>query len=431
VVVSAPGKRAPEDRKVTDLLIECAEAYAEGGGVTRQAAEALYQVVKRYQDIVQDLGMPKSVSLAVRRDLESRLEAFDAGGLPLGAFVDLMKAAGEDNCARVVAEYFERNGLPAVYVSPKEAGLLLTEEFGNAHVLPQAYANLAAALKDDGQVKVFPGFFGYTRGGRVITFSRGGSDVTGSILAAALGAELYENFTDVSSVFAVDPSVVRQPAPIEALTYREMRELSYSGFTVYHEDALLPVINRAIPIQIKNTNDPLAKGTAIVPSRAIDPARPVVGVSAAAGFMSINISKLLMNDEIGFGRKALQIIEDEGLSFEHMPSGIDNISLILKEAGVTAERERRITDRMILELGVDEVGVRRGLAIVMVVGEGMLHTVGTMARAASALARSGINIEVINQGASEVSVMFGLDAKDATAAVRSLYNEFFGGGGQE
>jgi len=417
VVVSAPGKRDKSDEKVTDLLIKCAQTQLSGENVSSY----LDMLLNRYSTIITELGLGNEIISIIEFDLRNRLDS--ATSLRSDEFIDLMKAAGEDNCAKLVAEYFNISGLPAVYINPKDAGFYLSDDFGNAQVLTETYDNLKKLESVPGVI-IFPGFFGYTKSGKVITFSRGGSDITGSILAAALDAELYENFTDVNNVYSVDPGLVKDPMPIDEITYREMRELSYAGFKVYHEDALVPVFSKNIPVQIRNTNNPAAKGTAILPTRKLSE-NPVVGISAASGFMSINISKLLMNIEIGFGRKVLEIIEDERISFEHMPSGIDNISIILNEACTPPDVENRIVHRIKTELNTDEMSVRHDLAIVMLVGEGMLNTVGTAARASSALARANINIEILNQGASEVSLMFGVDAKDAAGAVKSLYYEFF------
>ncbi|MDR1438785.1 MAG: aspartate kinase [Clostridiales bacterium] len=421
VVVSAPGKRYGGDQKVTDMLIGCAEAHMAG----QNSKAGINALLGRYSQIVMDLGLDQSICRRIESDLNDRLASYGASITDADEFMDLMKAAGEDNSAKLVAAYFKSRGMAAEYVDPKDAGFLLSENFGNAHVLPETYGNVAAALGGRHGVAVFPGFFGYTPSGKVIAFSRGGSDITGSILAAALGASLYENFTDVDHVYSVDPKLVRDPSPITELTYREMRELSYAGFSVYHEDALVPVFTKGIPVRIKNTNNPKAPGTAILARRDFSKSQPVTGISAAAGFTSINMSKLLMNSEVGFGRKALSILEDEGISFEHMPSGIDNISIILKEAAAPPDAQKRIMRRLMSELSVDEISVRKNLAIVMLVGEGMLNTIGTTARASSALARAGINIEIINQGASEVSLMFGIDEKDASQAVKCLYGEFF------
>ena len=254
---------------------------------------------------------------------------------------------------------------------------------------------------------IFPGFFGYTKEHEIVTFSRSGSDITGSILASGLKADLYENFTDVDAVYSVNPSIVRHPKEINELTYREMRELSYAGFSVFHDEALIPAFRAGIPVQIKNTNNPDAKGTRVVSSRD-NTNGPVIGIASDTGFCSIYISKYLMNREIGFGRKALHILEEEGLTYEHVPSGIDDITIILRHDQMDSELEHRLVTRLKQELQADEVTVRHNLALIMVVGEAMRHNVGTTARASKALSEAGVNIEMINQGSSEVSMMFGV-----------------------
>jgi len=417
VVVSAPGKRSKADTKVTDLLIALAEKCMAAGAAEKELAA----VVDRYGAIARDLGLSADITQRIEEDLRARLAT------PRGdraQFLDTLKAAGEDNCAKLVAEYLKSTGVDACYISPKDAGLLLTHEFGNARVLPESYANLAK-LRDRKGIQIFPGFFGYSPQGAVVTFPRGGSDITGSILAAAVKAEVYENFTDVDSVFVASPAVVENPRPISEITYREMRELSYAGFSVFHEEALAPVFHAGVPVCVKNTNNPSAPGTCITMER-VCPVGQVAGIASSDGFCSIYVSKYLMNREVGFGRRLLQILEEEGLSYEHSPSGIDNISVILREKQFTEAVEGRALERIRKELEVDEVSVERGLAIVMVVGECMRHVVGIAARATEAFARANVNIEMINQGSSEVSMMFGVKAEDTSRAVRTLYDEFFG-----
>jgi aspartate kinase len=416
VVVSAPGKRQPSDTKVTDLLIACAERRLAGGDA-RAERDA---VVARYASIQADLRLPAAVLEPIRADLDRRL---DSDRSHRGRFLDLLKAAGEDYSARLCAEAFRKNGLAAEYVSPQDAGLLLSDEFGNAQVLPESYANLKA-LRGRPGVTVFPGFFGHTKDGHVATFPRGGSDITGAILAAAVKADLYENFTDVDSVFAADPRIVPEAAGIGLLTYREMRELAYSGFGVFHDEAILPAVKAKVPICILNTNRPEAPGTRIVPERKYEGGE-VVGIASSEGFCTINLDKYLMNREIGFGRRLLQILEEEGLSYEHAPSGIDNTSVVLRERDFTAEKEAHVLGRIEAELQPDNVSVERGLALLMIVGEGMHYTVGMAARATAALAAAGVNIEMMNQGSSEISMMFGVKGVDRKRAVRALYESFF------
>jgi len=420
IVVSAPGKRHKTDIKVTDLLIALAEARLAGGDAEKELAA----VVDRYAGIARDLGVDRGLVDAIAADLRGRL---DSPRSERGPYLDTLKAAGEDNAAKLVAAYLASLGVQAAYVSPKDAGLLVSHEYGNARVLPESYARLAH-LRDRPGVTVFPGFFGYSPQGTVVTFPRGGSDITGSILAAAVRADVYENFTDVDSVFVVSPALVPGPRAIHELTYREMRELSYAGFSVFHEEALEPVFHAGVPVCIRNTNNPSAPGTRIAPDR-VCPVGQVAGIACDTGFCSIYLSKYLMNREVGFGRRLLQVLEDEGLSYEHTPSGIDNISVVLREKPFTAEKEARVVDRIRRDLGVDDVSVERGLALVMIVGECMRHAVGIAARACAAFARAEVNIEMINQGSSEVSMMFGVKHEDAPRAVRALYDEFFPGSG--
>lgn len=417
VVVSAPGKRSKDDIKVTDMLIACAESYLDKGSADNEVD----MIVSRYEDIAKELGCHGEIIDLIASDIKNRLNTAVGNR---AKFIDLLKAAGEDNCARLVAAYFNATGVEAYYVNPKDAGLLLSNQFGNAQVLPQSYENLKD-LRNMPGIKIFPGFFGYSLEGDVVTFSRGGSDITGSILAAAVEADLYENFTDVDSIYAVDPNIIENPHSIRELTYREMRELSYSGFGIFHEEALIPVYRKGIPVRVLNTNNPDAQGTTILLSRSKENG-PVVGIASGTGFCSIYISKYLMNREIGFGRKLLQILEEEGLSYEHTPSGIDNISVILKECQFSKAIEERVIKHIKDQLSVDDIAVSRNQALIMVVGEGMQRTVGIAARITGALAKAGVNIEMINQGSSEVSMMFGVKEEDNVTAVKAIYEEFFG-----
>lgn len=418
VVVSAPGKRYKEDTKVTDLLIAVADQFLATGN----ADEELNRVIARYQEIADELELGAAVMERISGDLRALLAGDTSDP---SRFIDAVKAAGEDNSAKLFAAFLQSQGEDAHYVNPREAGLLVSDEPGNAQVLPEAYEQVNASLLGRSGITIFPGFFGFSPEGVLVTFSRGGSDITGSILAAAVKADLYENFTDVDSVFAVNPNLVENPNDIKEITYREMRELSYAGFSVFHEDALLPAYIARIPVSIKNTNNPSAPGTMVTLDRYTE-AETVVGIASDAGFCSIYMSKYLMNREIGFGRRVLQILEDEGLSYEHTPSGIDNISVILRDKNFDIEKEQRIADRIKSELAVDDFAIERDLALVMLVGEGMRRSVGVSARATAALARADVNIEMINQGSSEVSMMFGVKAYDADRAVIALYEEFFG-----
>lgn len=416
VVVSAPGKRFDSDTKVTDLLIECAEKFL--GGEDYEAA--LEKIVSRFREIAEGLGLGSQIVVDIENNLRTRLQmGYDSEE----KLMDRMKAAGEDNAAKLLASYLKSIGYQAQYLNPKDAGLFLSDEYGNARVLPQSYKNLQK-IKSMKGIIIFPGFFGYSLSGDVVTFPRGGSDITGSILAAALEVDVYENFTDVNSVFAASPKLIENPKPISVLTYREMRELAYAGFTVLHEETLEPVYQKRIPVHIRNTNNPDAPGTLITPTRDLS-SSPVAGIAGGKGFCSINIHKYMMNREIGFGRKVLQILEEEFVPFEHMPSGIDDISIIIRKQYMDDDRKSRIMERIAKELRVDSVDIEYDLGLVMVVGEGMMHTVGIAARVTRALARNGINIRMINQGSSEVSIMIGVAEDDVDKAIISIYDEFF------
>ncbi|MED1810508.1 aspartate kinase [Bacillus subtilis] len=418
VVVSAPGKRYAEDTKVTDLLIACAEQYLASGS----APELVEAVVERYALIATELQLGQGIIEKIRDDLFTLLEGDKSNP---EQYLDAVKASGEDNNAKLIAAYFRYKGVKAEYVNPKDAGLFVTNEPGNAQVLPESYQNLYRLRERDGLI-IFPGFFGFSKDGDVITFSRSGSDITGSILANGLQADLYENFTDVDAVYSVNPSFVENPKEISELTYREMRELSYAGFSVFHDEALIPAFRAGIPVQIKNTNNPSAEGTRVV-SKRDNTNGPVVGIASDTGFCSIYISKYLMNREIGFGRRALQILEEHGLTYEHVPSGIDDMTIILRQGQMDAATERSVVKRIEEDLHADEVIVEHHLALIMVVGEAMRHNVGTTARAAKALSEAQVNIEMINQGSSEVSMMFGVKEAEERKAVQALYQEFFAG----
>jgi aspartate kinase len=416
VVVSAPGKRYSDDIKVTDLLIECAEKH-----LNNEDAGAIFTaIIERYGSIAKELSISLDIIERISNDLKNTLNGDKSKP---ESYLDAVKASGEDNNAKLIAAYFQHHGVEAHYVNPKDAGLLVSDEPGNAQVLPESYENLYK-LRERSGIIVFPGFFGYTKSGEVLTFSRSGSDITGSILANGIKADLYENFTDVDAVYSVNPTIVQNPKEIKELTYREMRELSYAGFSVFHDEALIPAFRAGIPVNVKNTNNPAAPGTRIVNERT-NSNGPVIGIASDKGFCSIYVSKYLMNREIGFGRKLLQILEDYGLTYEHTPSGIDDVTVILRQDQMDEKIEKSIQERIKTELHADEVIIEHNLTLIMVVGEGMRHNVGTTARASKALANAGVNIEMINQGSSEVSMMFGVKELQEKRAVQALYNEFF------
>ena len=420
VVVSAPGKRFKNDEKVTDMLIGCAQRVLDG----ECAAENIAAVVERFESIRADLDLDTGLVKYVREELSRRLEA---PVVSKNGFMDSVKALGEEFSARFCAAAFEKRGFPARYVDPRDAGMLLSSEFGNARLLKESYDLLREHLEPicrEGIV-IFPGFYGYTRDGAVATFPRGGSDITGAILGAALKADVYENFTDMNSVCPIDPRIVPEVScGITEMTYREMRELSYSGFGIFHDEAVMPAVKAAVPINIRNTNNPDDPGTMIVPTRKTIPGR-VIGIATSPGFGTLFVGKYLMNREVGFVARLLAMFAEEGISFELIPAGIDDVSVIVRDKFFQEPVRSKIIARVKKELDADEVIYESGLAIIMVVGEGMRTTVGSCLRVVRTLTGANINIEMMNQGASEISMMFGVREERLEDAARALYKEFF------
>lgn len=415
IVVSAPGKRHDHDFKITDLLIQLGNAYMK-----QEKFKSYYiTIMDRFSKIITDLELSASLIDEIENRIQSVMELEAENDEKLDHF----KSIGEDSSAKILAKYLEKLGLKATYVNPKDAGIILEENDTGAQLSEKSY-DYIYELRDREGISVIPGFFGYTEDGKLLTFSRGGSDITGAIVAAGVKASLYENFTDVDSVYTVNPSIVENPKPIEMLTYREMRELSYAGFSVFHDEALIPAFKANIPVEIKNTNNPTAPGTLIV-SKKKPNENCVVGIASDTGFSSIYVSKFLMNRELGFGRKLLQILEEEGVSFEHVPSGIDEMTIIVRDSQLTDDKEEVIVNRIKNELSPDTVAVHHNLALIMVVGEGMKETIGMAQTATTALGEAKVNIEMINQGSSEVSMMFGIKANDLHRAIKSLYSAFF------
>ena len=416
VVVSAPGKRNAEDTKVTDALIRYYKEFTSDKDVT----QTQQWIIERYRDITEELGLKETIIQEIAEDI------YDLTNLPKKGnpfTYDAFLAAGENNNAKLIAAYFNQNELEARYIHPKEAGLTVTAEPSNARILPSSYDKIEE-LKDSNEVVVIPGFFGVTQNGDICTFSRGGSDITGSIIAAGVKADLYENFTDVDGIFAAHPGIIKHPHSIPELTYKEMRELAYAGFSVLHDEALVPAYRGKIPLVIKNTNNPEHPGTRIVSEHSNDHVT-VVGIAGDSGFVSINTSKYLMNREVGFGRKFLQILEDLNISWEHMPTGIDDLSIILRSRELTPIKEQEILKQLTQKLEVDTAEIEHDLSIIMIVGEKMKSHVGVTATAAKALSENEINIQMISQGSSEVSIMFVVSKDQEEKAIKALYDAFF------
>jgi aspartate kinase len=417
-VLSAPGKAPGYPVKITDALIDVVNKSM----ANQDCSGTLQEIKRRYHAIYGPLNVPGARIDEVLADLDVRLKTPRDHQ---GKFRDCIVAAGEDYNCMLFAEYLNIAGIPAVYVSPKEAGLTVTSVFGDAQPIPEVAIKLASLKKTCcDRVVVFPGFFGYTAEGDIATFSRGGSDLTGAILAEAVDAAEYENWTDVDGIYSAHPHMVESPQQIPALSYKEMRELSYIGFNVLHEEAVKPVLRKKIPIRLRNTNNVKNTGTLIVSER-LPSERDVIGIASGGGYCSFTLQKFLMNREKGFGRRLLSIFEDIGLSYEHCPSGVDTISVVLDQSQLKPETVNTIIRSIEEQLQPEDIRTEFGIALLAVVGEGLLHKIGVLAQAATALSNAGVNIKMVNQGSSEISIVFGVDMTDEKKALNALYNEFF------
>lgn len=416
IIVSAPGKRYSDDVKTTDLLIMLYEKVINQLDYTHKKQE----ILNRFKDIIDELPLETDILTEIDRTLESHIATLKDTPERL---LDALKSSGENFNAQIIAAYNNEQGVPTIYLSPQDAGIIVTDDPGNAQILESSYDKIKEIRNNDKKI-IIPGFFGYSETEHIVTFPRGGSDITGAIVARGVKADLYENFTDVSGIFRANPSVIKHPEVIHKITYREMRELSYAGFGVFHDEALQPLYRYRIPVVIKNTNRPSDKGTYIVHDREINHDKVVSGISCDKGFTSINIKKYLMNRQVGFTVKVLEILAKYNISFDHMPSGIDNISIIMR-SNQLAGKEQKVLEEIRHYCQIDELNVEHDLAILMIVGEGMSSTVGTANKITDALAQANINLKMMNQGSSEISMMFGISTKDAEAAVKACYEHCY------
>lgn len=412
IIVSAPGKRSSDDIKTTDLLIRLYEKVINNIDYQHKK----HEIIQRYADIVEELDMDRDILTTIDETLEKHIRELKDKPARL---YDAIVSCGEDFNAQLIAAYNNSQGVPTKYISPKDTGILVTDLPKQAQILDSAYEQIFK-LNDYKEKLIIPGFFGVSKHNFIVTFPRGGSDITGAIIARGVKASLYENFTDVSGIFKANPNIIKNPEIIEEITYREMRELSYAGFSVFHDEALQPLHKDRIPVVIKNTNRPEDKGTFILHDREINSKNVISGISCDKDFTVINIKKYLMNRQVGFTRKILGVLEDYNISFDHMPSGIDNISLVMRSDQIR-DVESRVLNDIQRHCDVDELSIDHDLAILMIVGEGMNRVIGTASKITHALAESNINLKMINQGASEISMMFGIKLEDAEKAVRATY----------
>ena len=401
VVPSAPGKRFSADTKVTDLLYTCYDKAEAGEDFT----DVLTEIKGRFYEIIKGLNLDLSLEEEFRQ-IEADFKAH-AGN-------EYAASRGEFLNGKVMAAYLG-------YEFIDSATVIRFDKNGNFDA--DKTDKLLSKRLQKCERAVIPGFYGGMEDGTVKTFSRGGSDVTGSLVAKAIHADIYENWTDVSGFLVTDPRIVDNPAVIETITYRELRELSYMGATVLHEDAIFPVRKEGIPINIRNTNRPEDKGTFIVESTCRKPKYVITGIAGKKGFCSINIEKSMMNSEIGFGRKVLQVFEDQGISFEHVPSGIDTMTVYVHQDEFE-EKEQQVIAGIHRAVQPDFVEMESDLALIAVVGRGMKSQRGTAGRVFSALAHAHVNVKMIDQGSSELNIIIGVENRDFETAVKAIYDIF-------
>lgn len=401
IVVSAPGKGINNNHKVTDLLAMCHELSAHELNFNE-----VYKIIENvFKNIVDDLVLDIDID-GILQDVKNEITN--------GASYDFVISRGEFISAQVLAKFLGYD-----FVDARDL-IVFTD---GALDLPKSTANIENILTKHDRA-VVPGFYGLDEFGKVHTFSRGGSDVTGSVIASALDAEMYENFTDVSGFLVADPKIVRDSTPIGTITYKELRELSYMGAKVLHEEAIFPLRDKNIPINIKNTNAPNDEGTLIVSKCVYKNKNIVTGISGKKDFTVINLEKVNMNTEKDFFRKLTTVFESNDISIEHMPSSIDSVSVIVSDSQIAAKLNK-VLEELKIYLNVDSISWERDISLIAVVGRGMINEKGVSSRTFTALARNGINIKMISQGSSEINIIIGVETKDFENAIEAIYREFY------
>lgn len=401
VVASAPGKRFDGDIKITDMLYRCYDKAAKGGDFNKEFAD----IEGRFNSIIADL----SLDLSLEEEFNHIKNSFAHR-----AGRDYAASRGEYLNSIVLSKY-----LGFKFLDP--AGFIMFDESGSFDL--DKTLEMLVPILDETENAVIPGFYGAMPNDTIKTFSRGGSDVTGSIVARAADAEIYENWTDVSGFLISDPRIVDDPLPITTITYRELRELSYMGAGVLHEDSIFPVKSVGIPINIKNTNHPEDRGTMIVAETAESSKYIITGIAGKKGFSVIQIEKDMMNSEKGFGRNVLRSLEKNGLCFEHMPSGIDTMSVVVSTDALVG-KERAILDEINFRVHPDKLEIENNLALIAVVGRGMRKQRGTAGKLFSALAEERVNVKMIDQGSSELNIIIGVEEEDFETAMKAIYKAF-------
>lgn len=405
IVVSAPGKRFNGDIKVTDLLYACYDELKAKG----DCKTAFANVRKRFESIVKELNIEMDIT-SVLDETEKRINAEKSA--------DFTASRGEYLSARIMAQL-----LGAEFVDSEDAVFFKEDgQLDGAKTYKAISAAVAGAEK-----AVFPGFYGKGANGKVKTFSRGGSDISGAVVARAVNASVYENWTDVSGFLACDPRIVDNPKKIKNLSYKELRELSYMGANVLHSESIFPVRKANIPIVIKNTFRPEDEGTAILPISQYKPDGTVVtGIAGKKNFTVILIEKSHMNSEIGFIRKVLSVLEREGVSIEHIPSGIDTMSVVVDSEEIQGYKLEQVIEGIRNDADPDVIRVMENVALIATVGHGMSSSIGTSARLFKAMAEANINAKMIDQGSSELNIIVGVKNEDCEKCIAAIYHEFFG-----
>ena len=419
VVVSAPGKRFDDDVKITDLLIQYATQV-----INKDDYQAtLDEIISRYAEIANAYEVDEGEFSGIKDTFTNLAKNnYKNDEYLMAAF----KANGERMNAKLMAAVLNSRGMKARFVDPKEAGIVLDDINPNAaNLLDETYTNLGNFEYSDDEKLVFPGFFGYTKEGNIATFARGGSDITGSIVATGLHIDVYENFTDVSSIYAINPHLVDNPYPITKMSYREMRELAYAGFSVFNDEAIIPAIKGHVTINVKNTNRPNDKGTLIVPEDEVNHSHVITGISADDRFSALYLHSYLLNKQIGGTLTILSIFKKYGISYEHMPSGIDDLTIIFDRNQASDDTIHALCKEISEAIHPDKLEWIHNYALIMVVGENMAVSVGSISQIIKPLAEKKIPINMINQGASKIAIMIGIDQEYTDEAVVSIYNQFF------
>lgn len=404
VVVSAPGKRSKEDVKITDLLYDCANLACKGKSIVKS-----FSLVRaRFNEIVCDLG--------IDLDIGKYLDEVESGILSSGGDADFAASRGEYLGGIVMAAVLEVPFIDAAKII----------KFNERGEFDGEYTNdLACKILKKYDRAVIPGFYGSMPFDKIKTFSRGGSDITGSIIARGARASVYENWTDVNGFLSADPRIVDNPRAIKCLSYRELRELSYMGANVLHAEAIFPVKYANIPINIRNTFDPQNSGTMIVPNEDFVPSGDrITGIAGKKDYVILYIEKSMMNAEVGFGRKVLTILERYGVTFEHIPSGIDTLSVVVSSSDI-ASKEEKIIEKIRDAVSPDDIALVHDIALIATVGHGMSSRIGTAARLCGAIAKADVNLRMIDQGSSEMNIIIAVKNDDYEKAVRAIYDEFF------